>query len=231
MGRRRRAALNDRAVSARRRSIQIPEAPSNPYKLNTAAEAPTLTVIGCEKEVNEAGNDTCAEIDHHEREPSDETLEQKADLRESRHVDQELQDAAVEEHCGDEPPPLAVRRARSEVPAPRDEALRIAERRAAGADNDEGESEDVNSQQPNRHERQRPACAERVEKRLRFLPVQVDLLLELQKEGQAPRHRRRRSSAVVKYHATPPSTSRTITSCGWQDRTQEMCPAKSTYFL
>ena len=36
MGRRRRAALNDRVVSGRRRSIQIPEAPSNPYKLKTA---------------------------------------------------------------------------------------------------------------------------------------------------------------------------------------------------
>ena len=88
----------------------------------------------------------------------------------------------MEEHRGDEPPPLAVRRARPEVPAPRDETLGIAERRAAH--NDEGKSDDVDSHQPNRHERQRRACAKRVEKGLRFLPVQVDLLLQLQKEGQ-----------------------------------------------
>ena len=70
---------------------------------------------------HQARDDARAHVDGQHRQPTDVPLEQQADNRDDRHVDDEMREGGMEEHRGQQPPPFAVGRPRADAGAPRDQ--------------------------------------------------------------------------------------------------------------
>ena len=112
----------------------------------------------------EAAGDARRDVDQRKGEMSDEPLEDEAELHEDRHVHEQREHAGMDERPRHETPPFAVRRARSEIRAPRHERCGIADRPVARRLADEDRHRD--DREGRRHDRPARPRAERVVERI-----------------------------------------------------------------
>ena len=83
-----------------------------------APDAPALVTAGFHRETGEAARQTADEVHQYEIQAAVDGFRERSHVQQSPHVEQQVNDADVQEHAGEQPPPLVIESVWSEICSP-----------------------------------------------------------------------------------------------------------------